>query len=36
VGPDQIVIGHAGQREHGLAVELGVVEPVQQVDAARA
>ena len=34
VGADQVVIGQSGDREHGLAVELGVVEAVQQMDAA--
>ncbi len=33
VGADEIVIGHAGDGEHRLTVERGVVEPVQEVDA---
>lgn len=28
--------GHAGQREYGLAVQLGIIQTVEQVDAARA
>ena len=35
-GADQVVIVHAGDREHGLAVELGVVEAVEEVDPAGA
>ncbi len=34
-GVDEIVIGQAGHRDHWRLVELGVVEPIQQVDAAR-
>ena len=36
VRADQVVEGVAGDREHRLAVALGVVQAVEQVDAARA
>jgi hypothetical protein len=32
-GMHQIVEGHAGDGQHGYLVELGVVQPVEQVDA---
>ena len=35
-GADQIVIVHAGDRQHRLAVQLGVVEAVEQMNAAGA
>ena len=35
VGGHEVVILQAGNGEHRCAVELGVVEPVQQMDAAR-
>jgi hypothetical protein len=28
---DQVVIGHPGDRQHGRSIELGIVEPVDQV-----
>ena len=31
---DQIVIGHAGDREHRLPIQLSVVQTVQQMNAA--
>ena len=31
---DQVVVGHAGDREHGLPVQLRVVEAVEQMEAA--
>ena len=33
---DQVVVRHAGDREHGLSVQLRVVEAIEQMDAARA
>ena len=35
-GVIQIVKGKSGNRQHRLAVELGIIEPVQEMDAARA
>ena len=34
VRPDQVVVGHSGDCEHRLPVELRIVQTVQQVDAA--
>lgn len=33
---DQVVELHSSQRHHGHAVQLGVVEPVEEMDATRA
>ena len=34
VRSDQVVIGHAGDREHRLPIQLSVVQTVQQMNAA--
>jgi hypothetical protein len=34
IGADEVVVLQAGDGEHGLAVELGVVKPVQEMQAA--
>lgn len=31
---DQVVIGQPGQRQHRLAVELGIVQPIEQMQSA--
>src|SRR5687767_3042024 len=33
-GPDQIVIMQTGESQHRLAVELGIVQPIEEMDAA--
>ena len=34
MGPDQVVVREAGDGEHRLAIQLGVVQPVEQMDRA--